>query len=573
MKQLYVSDRRFDSTRNNLENIAADTITPFFESQGLVQNIEDKKGGAFGHEIRLFNKRQTILLFGDRGSGKSTFLQKFFKFDLSKEILSSYVVCFIDLISCKGSQASIDEVVNRGIVSELDKENILRSPLPKLQILFKSRLEIAKQQQLSIYDPSSQEYRKALADLLMSWKSDNDACAEALVSYWRSFGKSPVFIIDNTDQFSGDLQDYCFTFGKNISSKHDCLVIVPLREERYFWSRQRGVLDAFHHRCFHISTPDSKEVFIKRLNLAIELLDGKHPDLAKEFDDDFPKEKLSKFFKVCRSNFDMNNSALNMLISFCSHGDMRLALEFFRSYIVSGYCNVDEIVEFAGTWTIAQHQLIKAMMIQSRYFYREEESFIPNIFNLNSDVRTSHFTSLRILKELADASEFISFKKLVDDFGERYNLHDDAWLSTDKLLKYRLIESDNRLESSSEALDRIKLTPYGRFFYEEMHKMFVYLDLVSLDCLTFSETSAHQFRQDARKEIQLAMATQKSERLTLRIEKTRRFVSYLLQQAKREEEELGVRDALAIVDNIRTSINAEIPKIESSFQRRTKARA
>ena len=47
------------------------------------------------------------------------------------------------------------------------------------------------------------------------------------------------------------MQDYCFVLAKQIAEDLDCLVIISMREERFYYSRFHGTLDAFQTSGFH----------------------------------------------------------------------------------------------------------------------------------------------------------------------------------------------------------------------------------------------------------------------------------------------------------------------------------
>ena len=81
------------------------------------------------------------------------------------------------------------------------------------------------------------------------------------------------------------------------------------------------------------------------------------------------------------------------------------SLDLFRSFILSGYTNVEEMVS-KGRWNFLIHQVIKPVMTPSRYFYDEKLSDIPNIYQIRNNRHGSHFTALRILRKLAKSVEF-----------------------------------------------------------------------------------------------------------------------------------------------------------------------
>src|SRR5690606_21557736 len=83
--------------------------------------------------------------------------------------------------------------------------------------------------------------------------------------------KGPIVVIDNTDQYRR-LQEYCFTIAQQIAKKLTCLVVISMREERFYASTIHGVLDAYQNSGFHLGSPSPQNVFLRRIQFALKLL-------------------------------------------------------------------------------------------------------------------------------------------------------------------------------------------------------------------------------------------------------------------------------------------------------------
>ena len=118
----------------------------------------------------------------------------------------------------------------------------------------------------------SEAYNTRLNDLVAEWKEDVMYVASKLSDYWKRHRKGPIVVLDNTDQYAPDVQEYCFTLAQLIATKLDCLVIISMREERFYVSKIAGTLDAFHNSGFHLTSPPPKELFVKRIKYVRYLL-------------------------------------------------------------------------------------------------------------------------------------------------------------------------------------------------------------------------------------------------------------------------------------------------------------
>ena len=314
-----------------------------------------------------------------------------------------------------------------------------------------------------------------------------------------------------------------------------------MREERFYDSKIHGVLDAFQNSGFHISSPNSAEVFKKRLTYTIDLLNDDCGIEERIGDVDSSMVRDCKtYLSILRGEFSNHQSPLTSFLGACSHGDTRLSLDLFSSFLLSGYTNVDEMIS-AGRWEFQIHQVIKPVMIPNRYFYDESLSDIPNIYQLRSNRHASHFTGLRILRKISKGSDktspsYHSIAELKAHFSEVFNMVDDFEKNIDILLKHSFIESNNRLDSYSNEVDSIRVTNYGLYTIEELAFHFTYLDLICTDCGMFVEKTSNYLCEAARREYRLFNKGDRLERVKVRLERAEHFIEYLREEECREKE-------------------------------------
>src|SRR5688572_2564489 len=102
----------------------------------------------------------------------------------------------------------------------LDRDNVLSQNRDALiQTLFLDRFKIAAQQELAGLSKKSEAYNTGLNALVTKWKADKPYCARCLVTYWRNRRKGVVVVVDNTDQYPGPQQDFCFTSAQEIADQ------------------------------------------------------------------------------------------------------------------------------------------------------------------------------------------------------------------------------------------------------------------------------------------------------------------------------------------------------------------
>ncbi len=565
MATCYVAYKAFNETFRSARARLADSLTPYLQQQGIqsVDNVDS--GGTFRSKLEKSALRapqsDVIVLFGGKGVGKSTFLRRLL-FHRPPQILRKHAVaCIIDLLNTPELKEDIYSTIWATLAADLDIDNLLKAERPKLLELFADRYEQVKRQTLYGLDEKSETYQLELNKQLQLWLADSKYCARQLAALHAHRHRGIIVVIDNTDQYSPAIQEFCFTVAHEISNELQCLAVISMREERFYSSSIRGTLDAYHNYGFHISSPSPADVFIRRIQYVLTLLSKKSTRVAiwGSDVDSTTLHKITKLFRIFENEFTSSQSHLANFLTASAQGDIRLALTIFREFLLSRYTNVQEMTSVTGLWTILVHQVLKPIMIPYRFFYSENESVIPNVYQIRSAKRGSHFTALRILQSLAFGdpanSPFTPVPKLLAEFVQVFNMQEDFVLNIDVLLRFKLIESDNRMDTYTMDLDSVRITDYGRYMLDEMSKFFTYIELVSIDCGLFDERVAHSLTTLANQEYDifaggLTSPARRLRRVQLRLEKAELFIRHLIAEEDREFSLYALQDRSRIAPAI-----------------------
>jgi GTPase SAR1 family protein len=427
------------------------------------QLIETGRGGQVGSKLKKGLQRrrrgEVVVLFGGKGSGKSTFIKRLLYHKQPPWLQRHAIIAIIDLLEVPEDQTIIHNHIWNTLIGRLDVDQLLDSDRSTIiRELFWDRFAVAKKQELFGLSGSSESYNLKLNDMISEWKRDYSYCARRLTDYWSASGRGIIVVVDNTDQFSSTMQDFCFTSAQEISNVLRCVTVISMREERYHNSKVHGLLDAFQNAGFHISSPKPANVFKKRLQYTSGLL--QNPFQRKSLVGDISETVIRDscvYLGILLKEFSSDKSPLNNFLTACALGDIRLSLDLFRSFISSGYTNVEEMVA-NGSWNVQIHQVIKPVMIPTRYFYDEKLSDIPNIYQIRDNRNGSHFTALRILRKLAKSTEsaapsYVSAPQLLGFFADTFNMVDDCVKNMDLLLKHGFIASNSGMDEYSSDVD------------------------------------------------------------------------------------------------------------------------
>ncbi|MBK9328529.1 MAG: hypothetical protein IPM95_04270 [Sphingobacteriales bacterium] len=273
-----------------------------------------------------------MILFGGRGAGKSTFLKRFLYQKLPKEIKTHSQVALVGLLYSSQTKEELTKEIWEQVLLKIDLEKIKSGSKESILELFKTEYEIYKKQILDGLDEKSEKYQDLTRQFLLEHIDNTKLFCEKLSLRQKAKNKALVIFIDNVDQLPPELQDVCFLTAGEISEKLACLVIVSMREERYYEASSRGVLDAYQSPGFHLSSPVIPSVIIKRIDYILDILKFT-VDLESDFGIKSTSElnTLVAFLNICKNQLFKSKSPLSFFLRHGTHGDVRQALEFLRA--------------------------------------------------------------------------------------------------------------------------------------------------------------------------------------------------------------------------------------------------
>ena len=586
MEKCYVSQNDYTQMSEGINVLIEDSLSPYFKSHGINQLDNTGKGGQLGGRLTKNIKRErrgeVLILFGGKGAGKSTFIKRVLRHTPPRWLREHSIIAIVDLLKVPEDQKVIRTTIWEKLVKALDMDKLLESSREVLlKELFSDRFEIARRQDLEGLEKKSEAYNVRLNALTAEWKQDKAYCAVRLAGYWAVKGKGIIVVVDNTDQYSSELQDFCFTSAQEISNHLGCVTLISMREERFYNSKIHGLLDAFQNSGFHISSPKPSSVFKKRLtyvNMLLSTPNRRAKIVDSEVNQKFIDES-AQYLSIILKDFNSDHSPLSAFLTACAHGDTRLSLDLFRSFLLSGYTNVDEMLA-TGNWKFKIHQIVKPVMIPNRYFYDEALSDIPNVYQVRYIRHGSHFTALRILRKLAKSIDrstptYVSTAELKAYFVNTFNMSDDFTRNLDILLRRGFVESNNRLDAYSDHVDSVKITTYGLYMVRDLAAYFTYLDLVCTDCGIFTEEVSNYLVDAARQEFDLFLRGERLERVNIRLDRVKKFIDYLSMEEARERDyySLGMKEEDMFTYTLSRAFDEEKRAVLKSAKRNSAQRA
>jgi hypothetical protein len=514
LRECYVPQRSHTDAEDFLRNHFLARIKYLREHYNVQSFVESEdNAGEFGEAFDSFEKylaRSTpqgklILLLGGVGAGKTTFLHRFFRVVLEPE--DKLVWFYVDCKEAPIDAENIETFIFREMLEDFDRR--YRVPLK----------DVIEKGGLSTLEPTYKDLVSLFAIL-------------------RMHGYSTAMILDNVDQqqhVSVKLQEQTILEAERLSKALRTVQILSLREETFFRSSQRGVLDAYSVKRFNIPPPAFSNVVEKRLNYVIQLLESSEEKLEEVMKIEAPSEsdrrRMASFLKIIRDNVGFRGPAhkgISNFITSISKGNMRLALDCFDDFLSSGNTKVDEMLggyEATGSYTIPYHAFVKSVALADRRYFSGDASKLMNLFSMNTNYTNSHFLKLRILRYAnenrqieSEAGRGMIDINSVKAEGERVGIGVNAIEdSLARLAYFKLIECEGG--RSPDQAKFFGLTPTGEYYLVALVARFAYLDLVWQDTPIADDFLAHSlsYLMDERD-------------VAVRLERVDKFIKYLSNQ-------------------------------------------
>ncbi|MEM1060700.1 MAG: hypothetical protein AAGJ97_00080 [Planctomycetota bacterium] len=493
----YVSTNKAHETRRELNALLSDT--PPANTAIRLSDIPRNESGArtfdeiVRNDIQSFEGRAYVLT-GGVGSGKTTFLRRYQMVDRGYFVENHCVWIHVDFLAAgvtddSFSSESLKQFAYQQIVDKVSKyyPSYLPGDGAEYRDLFSAEIEQHTQTALYGIDPATQAWQLEINNLVGRLSSNAEHFAKALLDKAKRRGKNIAIVLDNTDQLGELVQKNVFLIAQSLSRDLTALTIVAIREEKFFTATRHGVFDAYGDRGFHIGTPDLSQVIEQRLEYGLELLNESFIVSGSTAKD---RQEIEKIIKCIIRSTSGNNNIVRMLRC-VSNGDVRYSLELFRDFVSSGNTDVDKILNklSRGGYNVAFHEFAKAAILGQRKYFRNDISRTANIFRCSSSPRSSHFTSLRVLRRLAESSSAISsfgdgffdISQLLREATEGGGDRRDVLECIGEMQRRRLVETEPPKCVDIDRIVAIRVSASGAYYWQYLVRSFAYLDLVYID--------------------------------------------------------------------------------------------
>ncbi len=461
--------------------------------------------------------RRPILLIGDVGVGKTTFIRQLINTDPA--FADKAIALYIDF----GSKGTLAEDLKSYIISEIDRQLAKEHHLDTLEDQFVRRVysldlqrfaggvnKSLQKKKRSLFEQKEIEY----LEQLLSKREEHMRLSLAQISM--ELRKQIVIFLDNTDQRSEQDQQAAFLIAQEMANRWQAMIYITLRPETYHASMRRGALTGYHPKAFTIAPPRIDRVIRKRLVFALKVTMGRvlvdnilktaHLDLSS-------LEILLRVFLRSTSTSTLNTAPssrrhdLMRCVENIAAGNVRLALELVRGFFGSGHVDTQKIinkVKDEGGYHIPLHEFQRAMIYGDNVHYDPSRSPVANIFDISTADLKEHFLQgiliafLRLPGIQRSEEGFVPVKAVYEYCQGLGFTPEQVDFAVTRCVSKRLLETAARRIPEPGRIDGFALRPtsLGLYHIQELLGTFTYLDAVTVDT-PILEKNLREFVVDA----------------------------------------------------------------------------
>ncbi len=449
--------------------------------------------------------RRPIVLLGDAGVGKTSFLENLMEVRAEEEFRRS-VYIYIDL----GSRAALATDIRQFVIDEIERQlhnrynvdiyehNFVRGVYDLEVKRFRSSFKAA------IYKSNKTKHDEQLMARLEELVDDKPEHLRRSIQHVARGRKQQVIVIlDNADQRPNEIQQAAFIIAQEMAKTWDAVVFISVRPQTFFQSKRAGALSAYPHKIFTIFPPRPEIVIEKRLVFALKIAEGKiAPDLLLGVR--MQLTNIAAFIRVMLTSISSNDEIREFLANITS-GNIRAVVELITGFIGSPNIEAEKIVGFGNSgasYVIPIHEFSKAAILGDYSYYDSNTSLAMNIFDVESADRTEHFLCVLILgyvlavKTEKDRDGFIETNSIIQEMQRWGFIPVQAQNALRRLTNKRLIETLERVTFEEDLIGLIRELPggfrptsIGAYHLRRWAGSFGYLDAMLVDTPIFDQTT------------------------------------------------------------------------------------
>lgn len=362
-----------------------------------ITSINTGEGGALQEEMERairVNRSETVVIVGNKGSGKTTFIDRFFEQVLPLSLREKCVVARIDLEPYHGDPTRIVSwAINQ--LRDILEPAICKHDPPSYEdlmgIFFRDYKRQSEGTGRHLYQKDKEQFKIEFGKHMEERreKHPDEYVRHLLERASYGLNKLPCLIFDNTDQFAPGIQDAVYQLAHSYESAGVVFNIVPITDRTVWRLSKDGALQSYSSRSFYLPVPEAKEIISRRVGF-LKAKVGAPAEAAKAYfsrrgfqvqinDLAMLAEAVGKVF--------IENDYVSGLLGRLGNFNIRVMLRLAERIFLSPEIKIDEIIKskFGGPGITSDRNRTHRALLKGEYdrFSEAENEFVSNLFYTN----------------------------------------------------------------------------------------------------------------------------------------------------------------------------------------------
>lgn len=362
-----------------------------------ISSLDTGQSNALQGEIQraiTTRRSETVLLVGNKGAGKSTFIDRFFEQVLARSLREKCIVARVDL---EDYHADPKGIIPWAILQLRDKlEAVVCATHPPSYdelrgIFFKEYQRWSTGPRKHLYETNRNEFRDQFGKHIEERREKNPDEYVRLLLAWAASGhqKLSCLVFDNTDQFKTDVQDMVYQLAHSLESAAPVFTIVPITDRTVWRLSKDGALQSYSAKNFYLPVPDAKEIISRRVNFLKAKVKGEPNATESYFSRMGFQVKVNDLAILAEAvgKVFVENDYVSGFIGRLGNFDIRRMLKIAERIFLSPELAIDDIIKskFSGEDVTTDRVRTHRALIRGEYdrFSERENEFISNLFQTN----------------------------------------------------------------------------------------------------------------------------------------------------------------------------------------------
>lgn len=501
------------------------------------------------------NLNNPILILGDVGTGKSTYVHHFFKVTLKRLKLDEKILSIIlDLKNRFIPPTELRHFIDDGIHNYLEKYSVFIEPSIELsKSLFADEIRSNFALYNKLRELSEKEYELRVTNDILDLKRNQHLYNVARIKYLnRKLQKQLFIVIDNVDHHARDYQVAVFNICRTLMEDYGCPFILTTRYYTFPVAYKYIGLSSFQPRFLNLSLPDTKDMLKRRTDYLFQLNfeDTVKSKIKKDCIKVFIKgrveevrvgdlkDRLNKILDAL-----LTEKVMEMLLRLSDY-DLRMFLKMVKIALSSQfiYPPEREARDRNGEMYVRYFDLLKAIMQGNNWYYdptRRESLIILNLFCTgDKGYDGNNLLRIRILQCLDCFGDNIYIGKVYEFMRSIGYEESRVKEEMEMFLQLDLVESpvNEGYDLKIHNIQFLQLTHAGKYYLRELIKEPTYLDTVKF--ATYIDPADYYNIFDILKGVK----NDPEERKIARMLSTEAFINYIQKEEEREKERITERN-------------------------------